>query len=454
MKKSELVEMCRKHFGEEQRGSGESNRRGRSRTSRSSSASRKSSSDSRKGTKSAVASHTARRKSSIGTKGHKSPSITIIPNLGMRSPPGKKADDSEPLRFDRTPSPVAKSSKTFSGRPSLVGQSNSRKISIVPMSTLPPRRKSVAMKSELPPSTLSRIISRVSVLLAIAALSTTVLYILNASNAPRVPLCNTDGTAHVAKSLCSPCPKLGKCSNGYITTCPEHHVIRGDSCVRDEAKFVNAMAIVDTISTRMARLKGQKECGEDVSDSVYPEQLRLWLRMEFPSLSDEQYRAAFDLAINGEKEGIVMPKHVVVTQLGLIRSSFGVKSLGCRAKEVLSEWLWTLLILGISTLYFGLKLRSYIRKNRLTKSLVNSIEENTLYREGHMQGLTVTDLRDKGMPLEHMDDRSARKQMNLILKSFPDIQSGEDMNRGGEMVFWSAQKLRAQQTPNNFKPSQ
>lgn len=84
-------------------------------------------------------------------------------------------------------------------------------------------------------------------------------------------------------------------------------MIRGDLCVRDEAKFMNAISIVDAISSRLVSLKGQKECGEEVADSVYPEQLRLWLRSDFSRLSDEQYRSAFDLAINGEKQGIVLP---------------------------------------------------------------------------------------------------------------------------------------------------
>jgi hypothetical protein len=190
------------------------------------------------------------------------------------------------------------------------------------------------------------------------------------------------------------------------------------------------------------RLKGQKECGEDVAEAVYPEQLRLWLRMDFMRLSDDEYTAAFDLALNGEKEGVTLPKHVALTQMGLMRSSFGEKSLSCRTREFLDEWLWTMILISGSSLYFGWKIRTWQKKRRLLAGLLKLIEESTLLSDGRVQGLSVTDLRDKGMPLENLDDRSARKHMNLILKAHPDIQSSEDMTRGGEMVFWSAQRLR------------
>ena len=223
MKKAELVAMCQNHFGNggrQSRMSSSSETRGRSKTSRSSSStSRKSSSGSRRAGDAASFNHASRRKSSIGTKGHKSPSITILRNIDAKSPPLKKAAEvSGAEDFRRTPSPVGRAGKTFSGRPSLAGQSSSRKISIVPMATLPPpRRKSLtAVKSES-----SRYIwaKRSLVFLLIVSISIAI-YIFTASSAPRVPLCNTDGTPpHTARSFCAPCPKLGKCSNGFLTAC-------------------------------------------------------------------------------------------------------------------------------------------------------------------------------------------------------------------------------------------
>lgn len=93
------------------------------------------------------------------------------------------------------------------------------------------------------------------------------------------------------------------------------------------------------------------------------------------------------------------------------------------------------------------KLRKWSQKKALIKSIVNCIQDNTMYVDGRVQGLTVTDLRDEGMPLKKLDEQSARIQMNSILKAYPDIQCGEDMTRGGEMVFWSAQKIRSKIYP-------
>ena len=220
---------------------------------------------------------------------------------------------------------------------------------------------------------------------------------------------------------------------------------RGDQCVRDEAKFVNAVAMTEAITNRLVKLKGQKDCGEDVSETVYPEQLKLQLRMEFKQLTEDQFRAAFDLAINGEKDGVVLPRYIITTPLGLMRSTYGRKTLSCRAREFVREWALTIVALLCVAAYASLKFLTWKRKRDLTKSLVKAIEDNTFYNDGRVQGLSVLDLRDQGMPLRHQDDKTARRTMTLLLKGYPDIQSGEEINRAGEVVYWSAHKLRAEQ---------
>ena len=222
--------------------------------------------------------------------------------------------------------------------------------------------------------------------------------------------------------------------------------------MRDEAKFVTAVAMIDSISARLVTLKGQKDCGEDVSETVYPEQLRVYLRMEFKHLSDEQFRSAFDLALNGEKDGVVLPKHIVTTPLGLMRSSFGRKSLSCQVREFVQEWIITIVLVALTSTYLGVKLSVLRNKRNLSRSLVATIEANTMYRDGRVQGVSVLDLRDKGMPLNHLDDKTARRTLANLLKKHPDIQSGEELSRAGETVYWSAHRLRAEQTAQLNKP--
>jgi hypothetical protein len=209
---------------------------------------------------------------------------------------------------------------------------------------------------------------------------------------------------------------------------------------------VNAVAMVDSIAARLINLKGQKDCGDDVSDTVYPEQLRVMLRMEFKHLSDEQFRSAFELALNGDKDGVVLPKYIVTTPLGLLRSSFGRKSISCQAREFLQEWLLVILVVMVTNLYIVLKIANWRRKRGLTRRLVEVIESNTKYRDGRMQGLSVLDLRDKDMPLHGMDDKTARRTLTALLRTHPDIQSGEELSRAGETVYWSAHRLRAEQS--------
>ena len=261
-----------------------------------------------------------------------------------------------------------------------------------------------------------------------------------------MPLCNTDGSPAIPNTACAPCPKIGECANGFLTSCAEHYVVHGDQCVRDEAKFVNAAAMVDSLSARLAQLKGQKECGEEVSETVYPEQLRVMLRVEFKHLSDEQFRSAFDLALNGEREGVVLPKYIVTTPLGLMRSSYGRKSVSCQVREWLQEWLLTILVIAVTVAYLTIKLTAWNKKRNMTKGPLSSIEKNTKYRDGKVEGLSVLDLRDKDMPLHHLDDKAARRAMAILLKAYPDIQCGDDLSRAGETIYWSAHRLRAEQT--------
>lgn len=225
--------------------------------------------------------------------------------------------------------------------------------------------------------------------------------------------------------------------------------MHGDQCVRDEAKFVNAVAMTDSIANRLVTLKGMKDCGEDVSDTVFPEQLKLQLRMEFKQLSDEQFRSAFDLAVNGEKEGVLVPSYIQTTPLGLMRSSYGRKSMSCRAREFVYDWWLTILLTLVIISYAWAKIMAFKRKRHMTRSLVSAIESNTKLLEGRIQGLSVLDLRDFGMPLHQMDDKTARKTMNLLLKSYPDIQCGEDISRAGEIVYWSSHRVRAEQAAFN-----
>ncbi len=222
--------------------------------------------------------------------------------------------------------------------------------------------------------------------------------------------------------------------------------------MRDEAKFVNAVAMIDSISARLVTLKGQKDCGEDVSETVYPEQLRMYLRMEFKHLSDDQFRSAFDLALNGEKDGVILPKHIVTTPLGLMRSSFGRKSVSCQVREFVQEWIVTIVLLVITSTYLGIKLSVWRGKRNLSRNLVSTIEASTMYRDGRVQGVSVLDLRDNGMPLHHMDDKTARRTLANLLKKHSDIQSGEELSRAGETVYWSAHRLRAEQAAQMKTP--
>ena len=345
--------------------------------------------------------------------------------------------------FRRTPSPESKSAKgkTFSGRPLRATGGTARKISIAPLSTLPPRPKSFGQKPTEERRQWSLILA---IIVTLCALILGWLKV-GPTGSPRIPLCNTDGSPHAPNISCAPCPTLGKCANGFLTSCAEHYVAHGDHCVRDEAKFVNAMGMVDSIVARLISLKGQKDCGEEVSDTVYPEQLRVMLRAEFNHLPEEQFRAAFDLALNGEKDGVVLPKHIITTPLGLMRSSYGKKNISCQVGEFMHDWLLTIIVFTLTTGYLGIKLSLWRKKRGLIQRLVSVIEEHTQYRDGRVDGLSVLDLRDKEMPLHHLDDKAARKTMHALLKSYPDIQSGEELSRAGETVYWSAHKLRAEQ---------
>lgn len=387
----------------------------------------------------------------MGTKGNRPVSpAKEAPRSPLRTP-AKATDVSDMSDFRRTPSPdnTAAGHKTFSGRPSLTPVGQKKKISIIPMSHLPPRGRSIAPKApERAP-----VWKKALLVLILSALVGTGLLMLNRPGAPRIPLCNTDGSPHVPDSVCAPCPRLGVCARGSLTSCAEHYIVHGDRCVRDEAKFVSAVAMVDSIAHRLVSLKGQKDCGEDLADTVYPEQLRVWLRMEYQHLSEDQFRSAFELAINGEKDGVVLPKYVITTPLGLMRSSFGHKTLSCRAREFAQEWLITLIIVGIVLGYLSLKFVTWNRRRNVTKRLVKTIEENTKYLDGRVQGVSVLDLRDSGMPLHHLDDKAARKLMTTLLKSHPDVQSGEEIARAGETVYWSAHRLRAEQAAQMRSPT-
>jgi len=270
-------------------------------------------------------------------------------------------------------------------------------------------------------------------------------YWFMSTSRPRTALCNTDGSPTVPHGTCAPCPQFAECANGFIVSCPEHHVIRGDQCIRDEAKFVNAMSMVDSIGNRLVVLKGQKECGEETSDALYPEQLRMSLRMEFKNLSDEAFRAAFDLAIHGEKDGVLKPSHVVTTPLGLLKSTIGRKSVACRTREFIYKYIVFILVIAVLVVLFGSKFLKWKRERDLTRNLLATIEDNTHFHDNRVQGLSVLDLRDKGMPLHHMDDKRARQAMSALLKKFPDIQCAEEIHRAGEVVYWSSHRVRAEQ---------
>jgi hypothetical protein len=186
-----------------------------------------------------------------------------------------------------------------------------------------------------------------------------------------------------------------------------------------------------------------KDCGEEVSDTVYPEQLRLMLRMEYKHLTDEQFRSAFELALNGEKDGVVLPSYIVTTPLGLIRSTFGRKSFSCRANEFIYEWWLTVTVVFLTGFYLTAKATAYSRKRSLTKRLLAAIEQNTHTTDGRIQGMSVLDLRDSGMPLYGVDDKSARKILSALMKSHQDIQGSPDVQRAGEFIYYSGQRARA-----------
>jgi hypothetical protein len=219
--------------------------------------------------------------------------------------------------------------------------------------------------------------------------------------------------------------------------------------VRDEAKFFNAVAMVEALAARLVSLKGQKDCGDEVSDTVYPEQLRVMLRVDFKRLSDDQFRSAFELALNGGRDDVVLPNYIVTTPLGLMRSSYGRKSITCQVREWVQEWLLTILVLSVTIAYSTVKLTVWKKKRNMTKSLLHAIETNTKYRDGRVQGLSVLDLRDKDMALHHLDDKAARKAMATLLKAYPDVQCGEDVSRAGETIYWSSHRLRAEQASQN-----
>ena len=367
------------------------------------------------------------------------------------SPPARSASrkSSASRRQSSRHSPVIQSEpaesgsppkRTFSGRPSLSSPAVGRKkISVTPLSTLPPRPRPT-----ISTSVVRQWNHRVTIVIGLLAVGLGAVYLLH-SSAPHVPLCNTDGSLPAVNVTCNPCPKLGSCASGKLTACVEHYVVHGDQCVRDEKKFVNAMAIIDSVADHLSSLKGRKECGEEVSDTLYPEQLRVMLRTVFSSLPDAAYRAAFDLALNGEKDGLVVPSYIVTTPLGLLRSQFAQKGFACKVREFMHAWAITILLALLISVVLGTKLLKWRHKRDITKNLIRAIEHNTHYHDGRVQGLSVLDLRDAGMPLHGMEDKDARKTMSLLLKSHSDIQSGEEIHRAGETVYWSAHRLRVEQ---------
>ena len=361
----------------------------------------------------------------------------------------------DPLR-KRTPSPDhVVGRKSFSGHQSLSSPAIGRKkISVTPMATMPPRPKSFTSRDSDSIPHASTMKSRVVILIfaLVTAMGATYLF---TTSAPRVPLCNTNGSPHRANTTCIPCPQLGTCLGGALKSCSEHFVVHGDQCVRDEAKFVNAMAIIDSMVDFLSYLRGRKDCGEiEVVDSLTKEQIRVSLRAEFRSLSDTAYTSAFDLAFNGtKKEGLSIPPYIVTTPLGLFRSQFPNKSVTCKVKQFFRKWIWTIIISLASAVYVLVKVLKWKGKRDLTTGLLRAIENNTHYHDGRVQGLSVLDLRDTGMPLHGMEDKEARKVLNGLVKTHPDIQSGEEIHRAGETVYWSTFRLRAEQSVNSRSQS-
>jgi hypothetical protein len=411
LKKSELVEMCMNAF----------QKRSAVESPKASGAGRRS----------------AGRKISLGGKSVRRETPSPEPAARRSSRGAKKAV------VDLTDSPRSVSppveKKSFSGRPSL--GTPTRKISIGPMTALPPRPSSKVTVPTSRKSWLGRVVLLSAVIALVGGLVTWYMSV----SIPRTPLCNTDGSRPYTNQTCLPCPKLGQCMHGSLIACPEHHIIRGDQCMRDEKKFVNAHAMLDSIANRLVVLKGQKDCGDDVAETLYPEQLRMSLRMEFKHLSDEAFRAAFDLAIHGEKDGVIKPSNIVTTPLGLLKSTVGRKSITCRIREFIYKYFITLVIAVLIFVTFGSKIFVWRRKRNLTKTLIATIEDNTHYHDGRVQGLSVLDLRDKGMPLNHLDDKDARRTMTALLKKYPDIQCAEEIHRAGEVVYWSSHRVRAEQ---------
>ena len=418
LKKSELVQMCMDTF------------------------SKRSAVDS---PKEAVAGRrSAGRKISLGGKSLRRETPSPEP-VARRSSRGSRKPVVDLTDSPRSVSPPAEK-KSFSGRPSL--GTPTRKISIGPMTALPPRPSSKVTV----PAPRKSLWSRVVVVSVVIALVTGILAWSMSVSTPRTPLCNTDGSKPYTNQTCLPCPKLGQCMHGALMACPDHHIIRGDQCMRDEKKFVNAHAMLDSITYRLVGLKGQKDCGDDVAETLYPEQLRMSLRMEFKHLSDEAFRAAFDLAIHGEKDGVIKPSHIVTTPLGLLKSTVGRKSITCRIREFIYKYIITLVIAVLVFATFGSKIFVWRRKRNLTKSLIATIEDNTHYHDGRVQGLSVLDLRDKGMPLSHLDDKEARRTMTALLKKYPDLQCAEEIHRAGEVVYWSSHRVRAEQSRERTHP--
>jgi hypothetical protein len=348
----------------------------------------------------------------------------------------------------------------FKSRISLSGPATpQKKISVAPMMTLPPRPKSLArppveQSSSVPMKLLFGVVSVLVVVVAFKFVSS--------SATVRVPLCNNDGSSHSVNTTCTPCPPHGYCSNGVLSTCDIHYIVRGSDCIKDEQKFLTAVSMLDSISSRLQVLRGRKECGEPVEDSMYPEEFRVELRPEFRALSEDSFRAAFDLAIHGGSDGIHLPLDVIRTPLGLIRSTIAKKSLSCRSKEWFAEYGLTVLFAIALISFLSFKVTQWNVKRTMIRDLVRTIECNTHVLDERVQGMSVLDLRDKGMPLHHLDDRAARIFMAGILRTHPDIQSGEEISRAGEVVYWSAHRLRAEQaralmpprepeSPVNFK---
>ena len=424
MKKSDLVQMCVDTF-KKRGGSTESPKSGPSRRSAGRKISLGGKSATRKETPSPEPVEAPARRSSRG--GRKSGTVVDL----TESPPPRSV----------SPPAAAADRKSFSGRPSL--GTPTRKISIGPMSALPPRPSSKVVDQSVGGKRRTNPVLLIGAIVVVGVAVMSVLYM--SKSAPKIPLCNTDGSRPFANTTCTPCPRLAECTHGALVACPEHHIIRGDQCVRDEKKFVNAHAMVDSIVNRLVLLKGQKECGDDVADTLYPEQLRSSLKMEFKHLSDDAFRAAFDLAIHGEKDGVMKPPHIVTTPLGLLKSTIGKKSITCRIREFIYKYVITLVLIGLAFAAFGSKLFVWKRKRDLTKTLLATIEDNTHYHDGRVQGLSVLDLRDKGMPLHKMDDKQARMTMTALLKRYPDIQCAEEIHRAGEVVYWSSHRVRAEQ---------